>query len=143
MLPRADWQGAIPHAGAMCLLDEVLAWDEASIHARTGSHRAPDNPLRSGGMLRALNLCEYGAQAMAVHGGLLARTHGARARPGLLVALRDVELFVARIDDLAGDLDVHARCLAADARAWQYAFRVMHGTRELARGRAMVALAAD
>jgi predicted hotdog family 3-hydroxylacyl-ACP dehydratase len=140
MLPRADWQGLIPHAGAMCLLDEVVAWDEASIHARTGSHRAPDNPLRSAGMLRALNLCEYGAQAMAVHGGLLARAHGGLARPGLLVALRDVELFVARIDDLAGDLDVHAAYLGADPRAWQYAFRIAHRGLELARGRATVVL---
>ncbi|MBN8727022.1 MAG: phosphotransferase [Xanthomonadales bacterium] len=140
MLPRADWQALIPHAGAMCLLDAVVAWDEASVHARSGSHRSPRNPLRSGGILRALHLCEYGAQAMAVHGGLLARTRGGLARPGLLVSLRDVELAVARIDGLAGDLDVHAECLDADARAWQYAFRVVHGGQELARGRAMVVL---
>ena len=54
--------------------------------------------------LRAVHLCEYGAQAMAVHGGLLARAAGGRAKPGLLVALRAVELHVARIDDLPGVL---------------------------------------
>ena len=92
MLPKSDWQHLIPHAGGMCLLDEVVAWDDAAIHARTRSHARDDNPLRSDGQLRALHLAEYGAQAMAIHGGLLARAQGAVAAPGYLVSLRDVEL---------------------------------------------------
>ncbi len=141
MLPRADWEALLPHAGAMCLLDAVLAWDAHSIHAQSHSHRRVDHPLRDGGVLRALHLCEYGAQAMALHGGLLARAEGRRAAPGRLVALRDVELARARIDDLPGALDVHARCLLADARGWQYGFEVLHRGRRLARGRAAVLLA--
>ena len=140
MLARADIEALIPHAGTMCLLDAVLAWGAAGLHARSATHRAGDHPLRRDGRLHALHLCEYGAQAMAVHGGLLARAAGAGARPGLLVALRAVELSVARIDDLPGDLDIHAERLAGDARAWQYAFRVLHRGRLLARGRATVAL---
>ena len=77
----------VPHQGAMCLWDAVRAWDARSIHVIAHNHRDPAHPLRSAGRLRALHLCEYGAQAMAVHGGLLARAAGTRAEPGLLVSL--------------------------------------------------------
>ena len=138
MLDKAHWQHLIPHRGAMCLLDAVAAWDETHIHARAGSHRDPHNPLRSGGRLHALNLCEYGAQAMAVHGGLLAQREGAAAAPGLLVSLREVKLHAIRIDDLPGDLEIHASKIAAGADAMQYAFRIEHANVVLAEGRAAV-----
>ncbi|WP_395679584.1 phosphotransferase [Dokdonella sp.] len=137
-LPKSDWAKLIPHAGSMCLLDEVVAWDATSIHARTQSHGAIDNPLRSDDRLRALHLCEYGAQAMAVHGGLLARAAGGTAAPGYLVSLRDVDLRVARVDDLAGLLDVHAERLLGGEGSWQYAFRVEHAGALIASGRAAV-----
>ncbi len=140
-LEKSDWSALIPHQGAMCLLDTVIAWDETSIHARTASHRRADHPLRSDGLLRALHLCEYGAQAMAVHGGLIARAAGAKAAPGFLVSLRAVELHVARIDDLAGALDVHAERLLGGEGSWQYAFRVEHAGTLLASGRAAVMVA--
>jgi predicted hotdog family 3-hydroxylacyl-ACP dehydratase len=132
------WRMLIPHRGAMCLLDEVVAWSADAIHARAVSHRSAENPLRSDGRLRAVHLCEYGAQAMAVHGGLVARAAGGSAAPGFLVSLRGVELALARIDDLPGALDVHAEKLLGDDSGWQYLFRVEHAGFELARGRAAV-----
>jgi len=138
ILPKSDWAALIPHADAMCLLDEVVAWDGESIHARTRSHARGDNPLRSDGKLRALHLAEYGAQAMAIHGGLLARAQGEVAAPGYLVSLREVELAVARVDDIADALDVHAQRLLAGDGHWQYEFRVEHARRLLAQGRAAV-----
>ena len=132
------WQALIPHQGTMCLLDDVVAWDADAIHMQSRSHRRADNPLRSDGRLRAVNLCEYGAQAMAVHGGLLARAEGGAAAPGLLVSLRAVELFVERVDDLEGALDVHAEKLVGSDASWQYAFRIEHEGVVLARGRAAV-----
>ncbi|TAN00695.1 MAG: phosphotransferase [Rhodanobacteraceae bacterium] len=140
MLPKAEWAQLIPHAGAMCLLDEVVEWDATRLHARGASHRRTDNPLRADGMLHAVNLCEYAAQAMAVHGALRARAAGAVARPGFLVALRDVALHVERIDNLPGKLQVHVECLLALADSLQYAFRVEHRGRLLASGRAAVML---
>ena len=134
----ADWRTLIPHRGAMCLIDEIVAWDRESIRARSRSHRDSGNPLRSDGRLRAVHLCEYGAQAMAVHGGLIAREAGGAATPGFLVALRAVELFVDRIDDLPDALDIEARPLLGDANGWQYAFRVEHAGALLASGRAAV-----
>jgi predicted hotdog family 3-hydroxylacyl-ACP dehydratase len=132
----------VPHQGAMCLWDEVPAWDDRSIHARAHNHRDPAHPLRSGGRLRAVHLCEYGAQAMAVHGGLLARANGGVAKPGLLVALRGVELHVARIDDLPGALECRAQMLTDGDGGWQYAFRIVHADTLLAEGRAAVMLQA-
>ncbi len=137
-LSKSDWSTLIPHQGGMCLLDSVVDWTETSIHACSDSHRRADNPLRSDGILRALHLCEYGAQAMAVHGGLLARAAGTTAAPGFLVSLRGVDLHVARIDDLTGPLDVHAERLLGGEGSWQYAFRVEHAGAVLASGRAAV-----
>ena len=142
MLARADIEALIPHKHAMCLWDEVLDWDARCIRLRALNHRDASHPLRSDGRLRALHLCEYGAQAMAVHGGLLAREAGGAVRPGMLVALRDVRLHVARIDDLPGALEGEAELLAAGEASQQYAFRIVHEGRVLAEGRATVMLGA-
>lgn len=131
----------VPHAGRMCLLERVIRWDEESLTAATATHRDPAHPLAQGGRLRAIHLCEYGAQAMAVHGGLIAAARGGRARPGLLVSLRDVELRCDFVHELAGELIVEARRLHASDSAWQYEFRVTHDGQRLAQGRATVSLA--
>lgn len=135
MFAKTDWQQLIPHRGAMCLLDAVLDWDDVRIHARAVSHRDPHNPLRRAGRLRAVNLCEYAAQAMAIHGGLLAQRESRVVVPGWIAAIREVKFHVARIDDLPGDLDIEAQTLLAHAASWQYAFRVEHQSILLAQGR--------
>src|ERR1700747_1616723 len=106
----------IPHKGRMCLLDEVLAWDARRIRCRSATHRATDNPLRSHGRLGAACGIEYAAQAMAVHGALVAasapleRTVSSNARAsigpaiGYLASVRNVVLCVERLDDIEADL---------------------------------------
>ena len=143
MLDKSDWGSLIPHQGGMCLLDGVVEWTSERIHARTDSHRRPDNPLRSDGLLRAVHLCEYGAQSMAVHGALLARQSGQSAAHGFLVSLRNVNFTVERIDDLGGPLDVHGERLLGSESSWQYAFRIEFAGREIASGRAAVVLRTD
>ena len=140
MAERIDPAALVPHQGAMCLWQQVVGHDAIHVRLRTVSHRDPANPLRSDGRLRALHLCEYGAQAMAVHGGLLAREAGGMARAGMLVALRDVRLHVSRIDDLPGTLEGTAELLAAGDASQQYAFRIRHGDGVIAEGRATVIL---
>jgi predicted hotdog family 3-hydroxylacyl-ACP dehydratase len=140
MLPKSEWAHLIPHTGTMCLLDEVLDLDTTRLHARSASHQRTDNPLRADGMLHAVNLCEYAAQAMAVHGALHERQAGGIARPGFLVALREVNLHLERIDDLEGRLQVYVECLIAMADSLQYSFRVEHRGSVLATGRAAVLL---
>lgn len=140
MIGRDAILALVPHQGTMCLLDSVVSWDAERIHCRSASHRVADNPLRDGAGLRALHLCEYGAQAMAVHGGLLAQRDGGVARPGMLVSLRAVRLHVDRIDGLDGELDIEAIRLLGSADNWQYGFRVLHRATLLAEGRAAVVL---
>jgi len=139
-LDRAAILALVPHQGAMCLWDEVRGWDATSIRVAAHNHRDPAHPLRSGGRLRAIHLCEYGAQAMAVHGGLRARASGGRAKPGLLVALRGIELHISRIDDLPQALECIAEVLSDGDAGWQYAFRITHAGVLLAEGRAAVML---
>ena len=140
MLSREAIEALVPHAGAMCLWDEVVDWNDDSIRLRARNHRDPSHPLRSDDRLRAVHLCEYGAQAMAVHGGLLAQRNGGAAAPGMLVALRGVELRVARIDDLPGAIECEAQLLVAGEASQQYRFRITHAGALLAEGRAAVML---
>jgi predicted hotdog family 3-hydroxylacyl-ACP dehydratase len=133
-----DIRTLIPHAGRMCLLERVLDWDDRRIRLATTTHRAADNPLRSAGRLRALHLCEYGAQAMAVHGGLTAQAAGGGPRGGLLVSLRGVRLHCRFVEDLPGELLVSAECLHDGGTSWQYGFAVTHEGTPLAEGRAAV-----
>ena len=105
MLDRAQLSALIPHAGSMCLLDSVRGMDARMDPLLDSSpSRSRESATRSDGALAALHLAEYGAQAMAVHGALLAQG-GPQA--GMLGALRDMRLHVARIDDLrcAADRD--------------------------------------
>ena len=129
----------VPHAGAMCLWDAVVSWDDTRVRVRGAGHRDPAHPLRrADGRLSAVHLCEYGAQAAAVHGGLRAQAAGEVARPGLLVALRGVELHCDRIEGLPGELEGEAELLIDGEGGWQYAFRITHEGTLLAQGRVAV-----
>jgi predicted hotdog family 3-hydroxylacyl-ACP dehydratase len=139
MLDRTEFAQLIPHAGQMCLLDAVVAWDGQGIHALSERYAAASNPLRAAGGLHAVHLAEYGAQAMAVHGALVARARGESAvRQGRLVSLREVVLAVDCVDAAGGRLEVHAQQLFADDAGAQYAFQVEQAGRVLASGRAAV-----
>lgn len=140
MMGRNDIEAIIPHKGAMCLWDDVVDWQDDRIRLRTRSHRDPAHPLRGDGRLRAVHLCEYGAQAMAVHGGLRGAAAGGAPKVGFLVALRDVQLHVAQLDDLTEALECEAELLAESAVSQQYAFRVSHAGALIAEGRAAVML---
>jgi predicted hotdog family 3-hydroxylacyl-ACP dehydratase len=122
----------------MCLLDEVIQWDDRSITCVSNTHRDPANPLRRDGRLSALHAFEYGAQAAAVHGGLRARSVGAIAPPGYLAALRDARLHVASLDDIRSALQVHALRLFGDSVNCVYECRVSARDRLLAEGRVTI-----
>jgi predicted hotdog family 3-hydroxylacyl-ACP dehydratase len=129
----------IPHQGSMCLLDGIDHWDAQFIRCAAVSHRAADNPLRAHGRLGAACGIEYAAQAMAAHGGLVAGEE-APPRAGYLVSVRNVELHVARLDDIADDLRIEAERLSGDDNTVLYGFSVSDTTRVLLSGRAIVVL---
>jgi predicted hotdog family 3-hydroxylacyl-ACP dehydratase len=133
----------IPHQGTMCLLDGVESWDEHSIRCRAVSHRAVDNPLRAHGRLGTPCGIEYAAQAMAVHGALLAAQDSAVARAGYLVSARGVQLHVSRLDDIAADLLIEASCIMRSESNILYQFSISAAGRLLLEGRAAVVLNAD
>ncbi|WP_423823909.1 hypothetical protein V5738_08070 [Salinisphaera sp. SPP-AMP-43] len=134
-----DIAGLVPHAGAMCLLDEVIAWSADRIHCRAGIDAAAEHPLAGAEGVPATALIEYAAQATAAHGTLLARAErqaGAPAAEGRLVALRSIELAAAPAEiAAAGTLDIHAERLMADPAGSIYRFRVLGGQRVLVSGR--------
>jgi predicted hotdog family 3-hydroxylacyl-ACP dehydratase len=131
-----DIRKLVPHAGAMCLLERIERADEKEVVCGTFTHRALTNPLRRDGRLAALHLAEYGAQAMAVHGGLA--NPAAAARGGLLVAIRDLTLGVERLDDIDAELVIHAVRLVANVSGQVYSFSASAAGRELGRGRVSV-----
>ncbi len=149
-LDRSWIEQHIAHKGRMCLLDEVLTWDAAHIRCRSATHRAHDNPLRAHGRLGAACGIEYAAQAMAVHGALvaasapLASTVASSARSslgavlGYLASLRNVSLYVTRLDDLEADLIASAERITGDGRTVLYEFSVSDAARPLLSGRASI-----
>jgi predicted hotdog family 3-hydroxylacyl-ACP dehydratase len=144
-LNRDDIERRIPHQGSMCLLDRVLAWDNDRIHCETSSHSAPDHPLRAHGRLGAACGVEYAAQAMAVHGALVAEAaagEGGSSPPGVgyLASMRSVTLHVQRLDTITGPLSVTAERITGDANTVLYSFSVQDGAQTLLSGRAVVVL---
>ena len=139
LLDHAWIAAHIPHQGSMCLLAAVLAWDEQHLICAARSHRDLTNPLRQFGRLGAACGVEYAAQAMAVHGALMAGADGA-PRPGMLVSVRGVSLHRARLDDVAADLQVRAERLSGDAGMLLYAFALQADGVPLLDGRASVLL---
>jgi predicted hotdog family 3-hydroxylacyl-ACP dehydratase len=138
IMDRASIAALIPHEGAMCLLDGVIAWDRMSITCTASSHRAHDNPLAAEGHLDAVCGVEYAAQAMAMHGGLVG--DGRRPVAGYLASLRDVICCVDRLDLLADALLVTAELLIADGRRVIYQFNLTSGGKPVMSGRAAVVI---
>ncbi|HEX9810525.1 MAG TPA: 3-hydroxylacyl-ACP dehydratase [Burkholderiales bacterium] len=130
----------IPHAGAMCLLDEVVSWTEEEIVCSATNHRAADHPLREDDRLPAVCGVEYAGQAMAVHGALvLQRAVGA----GFLAGVRELKLHVDRLDNIGPTLIIEARRLLGGNEGMVYEFKLRDAGKLLISGRATVALRPD
>jgi predicted hotdog family 3-hydroxylacyl-ACP dehydratase len=144
ILDHARIRSLIPHAGAMCLLDHVIHWDDAEIRCGAISHRDPGNPLRRSGLLRSICGVEYAAQAMALHGALLrpraAAEREERPRAGYLVSVRDVRSGVPELDRGPGELTVEAVRLSAAGDRVMYQFALRDDVGSLISGRATVVL---
>lgn len=121
MLDKAQLSALIPHAGSMCLLERVDEWNADAIQCVAYSHRDPANPLRRDGALAALHLVEYAAQAMAIHGALLA---GGGPQAGMIGALRDVRLYIEHVDHLTHPLLIKATRRLARSDGLIYDFAV-------------------
>lgn len=147
-LDRPWIEAHVPQKGDMCLLDAVLSWDASEVLCLSGTHRRADHPLRAHEQLGSACAIEYAAQAAALHGALCACSgDGAAAKLGLLTSVRAVELTVARLDTLVGDLLVRVHRIQSDAHGALYAFEVSEqrpcgASARIARGRLGLWLAA-
>jgi predicted hotdog family 3-hydroxylacyl-ACP dehydratase len=139
MLDHAWILAHVPHQGRMCLLDRVDTWNESSLQCRAHSHRNLDNPLRAHGRLAAACGIEYAAQAMAIHGALLA-AEGSPPATGYLTSVRSVELQVSRLDTLQADLQIAVERLSGDENNVLYQFSLAAAGQLLLTGRASVVL---
>jgi predicted hotdog family 3-hydroxylacyl-ACP dehydratase len=143
MKEQIDIAALIPHHGAMCLLEYVLSWDASRIRCSASSHRHPAHPLRDADGLPIACGIEYAAQAVAVHGGLLAAQSDSGARApasGYLANAKDVIWTVDRLDDIADELLVDAEQLISEGGRSIYTFVLSAGGRRLMQGRVAVVL---
>lgn len=140
MTAKPDITALVPHQGPMCLLEEVVHYDERAIACRATSHRSAGNPLRREGRLPGLAGIEYAAQALAAHCALVGTGSELRVDHGVLAGVRAVALRIDRLDDIDEALDVRAERLIADGPRLLYSFVVQAGARELLSGRVAVVL---
>lgn len=135
---RAQIEELVPHAGAMCLIDSVSAWDLERI-ACAALPAGAAHPLARDGVVPTIAACEYAAQAAAVHGALL---DGAPApRAGMLATITDVDLHAPHFAHAADAVQVRAQLLSRLATGCLYAFEVSEGAHAVASGRLIVAFA--
>ena len=103
-IEKIHFQDLIPHEGSMVLIDQVDDWDLNKISCSSHSHLLSNNPLMMNNSLSAINLIEYGAQAMAIHRGLLT----GEPLQGFLAAVRDANFFIDNLDNIHGALHIEA-----------------------------------
>jgi predicted hotdog family 3-hydroxylacyl-ACP dehydratase len=130
----------IPHQGNMCLIDHVTKWDEQSITCHAISHQQAANPLRHREQLSTACGIEYAAQAMAVHGALLAPEGQQRPRAGFLVSVRGATIYRDRLDNIEQALTIKADLVNSSEDNMLYAFTIYADNSLLLDGRAAVML---
>ena len=134
----------LPHAGRMRLIDRVVSYDEQIIVCESDSHRVPDHPLAEAGVLSIICGLEYGAQAMAIHGALLASggSQAVHTRHGYLVAASDLRWTVERLDQCTTPLVITAISEFRSGNQVAYRFEISASGMSVLDGRASVLLGA-
>lgn len=142
MLEKSQIEVLLPHQGAMFLLDRVTRFDRNGIECIASSHRDPNNPLRHLNCLPAHVAIEYAAQAAGVHGGLLNQqlNPDAPAQMGYLAVVSNLHWQMQRLDDLPGDLEIHARRTAVTPGGRAYHVEIRHRGQSIMSGDLVIAL---
>ena len=138
-IDRTGIERLVPHAGAMCLLDEVTAWEQDWIVCASAAPAAT-HPLARAGRVPAIAAAEYAAQATAVHGALIDTTGAPRT--GLLATLVDVTLAAPELP-VGQALRIRADLLGRSPAGCMYEFEVSAGAGVIVTGRLTVALLAE
>ncbi|WP_308389620.1 hypothetical protein [Acidithiobacillus sp. AMEEHan] len=128
----------IPHAGEMCLLDEVLEWDADTLSAVSQRYQHANNPLRRcDATFGTASAIEIAAQAMALHGALTASLAESPS-PGYLVSLRNVHIEAPVLTDALGPLQILVRRHESSIAGARYSFLISAAANPRVSGLAMV-----
>ena len=128
----------MPQKGRMMLLDGLIRFDADGIVCSAHNHRADDHPLLAETRLSSLAGIEYAAQSMALHGALLAQRENRSLPRGLVGLMREIECYVDYLDDIEGELNIHAFRIAFDTKNLMYRFEIFADERILIKGRLAV-----
>jgi len=139
MRDRQWLESHLPHKGTMCLLNHVVSWTDDEIHCKAYSHKDPNNPLATQGILGSSAAIEYAAQAMAAHGCLLLKDDDT-PRQGLIASVRNVRFKTNDLSILSPEIDIRATRLMGDGDNVIYEFEVTDGGSHKVTGRATVVL---
>ena len=120
----------IPHSGGMCLLEKIMECSPEKIICQTQTHLDESNPLKIEGSLSKMHLIEYGAQAVAVHGGLIERLSLSKLEPrlGYIALLKSIKW--GTIDPASPFLEVKAHFITANDMSKLYEFYVMDAVQQ-------------
>lgn len=148
-LNEATIRQLLPHQGDMCLIDGLSQWSPDQAICQSSAHLRSSHPLSDDDRLGSATLIEVAAQAMALHGALLAgagaddlnESSGAPDKHGVLAGVRKVTLDGANIAAVSGPLSIRVMLTSGDANTALYEFVVSAGERSLATGRATVLFA--
>jgi predicted hotdog family 3-hydroxylacyl-ACP dehydratase len=139
-----DLVGLRPQSGRMVMIDRVDQWDQDSIVCTSTRHLDPTNPLRGRGGLAAVCGLEFGAQAMAIHGSLVALRSAARStaapRSGMIIAANQLAWSSPLLDDAGALLTIRAWRLFGSDSQIVYGFALDGRVAGLVTGRASVIL---
>jgi predicted hotdog family 3-hydroxylacyl-ACP dehydratase len=141
MIDKNGIAARIPHGGPMCLLERVVSWDIEKVVCEAINHRDTNHPLAQNGKLDATAAIEYAAQAMAVHGTLIAESAAKNGpKVGYLASVRDVTCAVPYLHTLTGALRIEAIRLMGEETRVMYEFQVSNEGRVCVTGRAAVVM---
>lgn len=148
-LDEAAIRKLLPHQGDMCLIDGLSQWSPDQAICQSSAHLRPSHPLSDEDRLGSATLIEVAAQAMALHGALLAgagandpnQTSTAPDKHGVLAGVRKVTLDGANIATVSSPLSIKVMLTSGDANTALYEFAVSAGDLSLATGRATVLFA--
>ena len=127
-MTKTEIEKIIPHSGKMCLIDEVLSWNQNSIDCSSFSHQDKNHPLRQvSGTLNSLHALEYGAQAAAIHHVLIQKQGKILpSKGGVVVKFRSVKLFCEDLSDYQSALMIQAKQVMSNEQIIIYDIKIFH-----------------
>ena len=138
-LANINVEALIPHSEGMCLLEKVTSFTPQKITCQTQTHLSENNPLKIGGSLSNMHLIEYGAQAVAVHGGLIERLSSPELKPqlGYIALLKSIKWGV--FNSRTSFLEVKADLITANDISKLYEFYITDAEQQsVCSGRVMI-----